>query len=126
MAFLVIPDTLLLVILKKAPIVLKPARCGFSLSLPLLIWFLQFKIFIYRVLLCSNSCFYLLYIAFIYFVAFTSLLSVGCWPELEPPPDVLTNQIVMESSTAYCLGQKAALKSITKRNANLMLLQKKT
>lgn len=81
-------------------------------------------IFIYSVLLCSNSSFYLLYIAFIYLVVFTSLLSVGCQPEPETPPDVLTNQIWRESSIADCLGQKAALKSTTKRNANLVLLQK--
>lgn len=56
-------------------IVLKPARCGFFLSLQLLISFLQFTVSAYNLLLCSNSCSCLLYIAFIYLVTFTSSLS---------------------------------------------------
>lgn len=83
---------------------------------------LQFLLIVFCYAVCLVSVCYIL-LLYIQLSLLHHKVSVGCWPELETPLHVLTNQTLRESSTAYCLGQNAALKSNTKRNVNLVLLQ---
>lgn len=126
MYFLVIPDILLLVHIKKKILMSSNQP---DVDFPCLYHFLSvfcnllflFIVFCYAVFLVSICYIFLLYIQLF---LLHHQVSVGCWPELETPPGVLTNQTLRESSIAYRLGQNVALKSTTKRNVNPVLLQK--